>query len=323
MNAALIRLASPRVTLAVLTAIAVSVLLNYVRWLDATWGLAAALSLFVLNLGASIAVNPVFRKQSALLAFHLALIAIALLLAASRMVYLKGHLELATGETFTGQLSEVEAGPWHHLRLNSAAFTNDGFDVEYDPGLLRGKTTNHVHWSDEDGGARIATIGDNRPLVLHGYRFYTSFNKGFAPAFLWTPKNGAPVHGTVHLPSYPMHETQQSIEWRLPNSATSIWTALHVTEPLLDPQTVSHFVLPRNYRLAVRAGNERVELRPGEHIDLPDGTLVFEELRTWMGYTAFYDWTNPWLLASCLIAALSLTVHYWRKFSAAPAPQGE
>lgn len=324
MSVLLARLASPKLTLAILAAIAASVLMTEARWSGATEGLAVALSLVVVNLAAATIINPAFRRQSALLVFHLSLIAIILLVASSRLCYLKGHLELAAGESFAGLLTDFEAGQWHRGQLDAAAFTNDGFAVNYDPGLLRGKTVNRVHWNDENGRAHRAVIGDNHPLVLHGYRFYTSFNKGFAPAFLWLPKSGGQtVRGTVHLPSYPMHEAQQSIEWAPPNSTTRIWTTLHIDQPLLDPQKVSHFALPSNYRLVVRAGEARYDLRPGDRVSLSDGILIFEGLSTWMGYMVFYDWTSPWLLASCLVAALSLAWHYWRKFIAPSKLKGE
>ncbi|OYU68100.1 MAG: hypothetical protein CFE45_43430, partial [Burkholderiales bacterium PBB5] len=41
---------------------------------------------------------------------------------------------------------------------------------------------------------------------------------------------------------------------------------------------------------------------------------VYEGLRTWMGYRVAFDPTLPWLLASALLAALALGVHYTLKF---------
>ena len=62
----------------------------------------------------------------------------------------------------------------------------------------------------------------------------------------------------------------------------------------------------------------RYELHPGQSLDLAGGRLTYKELRTWMGYTVFYDWTLPWLFAAGLIAVLSLGWHYWRKFATRP-----
>jgi hypothetical protein len=314
---ALARLASPKLTLFVLAAIAAGVLLSYSNQVSATAGLAAPLLLLVVNIAAAIFVSPTLSRQMPLLVLHVALIAIVVLVAASRLCYLKGHLELAAGEGFGGTLTDIDAGAWHRWRLDKTLFFNDGFDIQYDAGLQRNKTLNRVRWTDEAGQARNDVIGDARPLVLNGYRFYTSFNKGFAPAFMWRPRTGGQwIRGTIHLPSYPAHETQQSIEWTPPGAAQKIWTMLHIDEPLLDATRVSHFVVPQKYRLVVRVGEQRYEMKAGDRVELADGSLVFEELRSWMGYTVFSDWTTPWLLAACLIVPLSLGWYYWRKFFA-------
>jgi hypothetical protein len=314
---ALLRLASPRLTLFVLAAIAAGVLISYGNRISATAGLLPPLLLLVVNIAAAIATSPTLWRQLPLLVLHVALVATVVLVGASRLCYLKGHLELATGEAFAGTLTDIDAGPWHRWRLDKTQFYNDGFDIQYDAGLQRNRTVNRVRWTDEDGHQRNDVVGDARPLLLNGYRFYTSFNKGFAPAFLWRPANSAEwVRGTVHLPSYPAHDTQQSIEWTPPGSATKVWTMLHIDEALLDATRVSHFAVPQKYRLVVRVGERRYEMKPGERIELADGSLQFEELRSWMGYTVFSDWTTPWLLAACLLVPLSLAWHYWRKFFA-------
>ncbi len=316
-------LASPRLTLAVLAALGAGILVGYAGWTSATAALVPPLALLVINLVAAIIVSPVLSRQLPLLVLHVSLAAIVVLLAASRLCYLKGHVELGIGEEFAGALSEVEAGPWHPARLDRAAFVNDGFDVFYEPGLQRGRTVNRVHWRDADGRVRSASVGDDRPLVLAGYRFYTSPNKGFAPAFLWRARGtGAGLRGTVHLPSYPAHAMDQSIEWTPPGTRIRIRTTLHIDQPVLDTARATRFAVPGQYRLEVQAGGRRQQLRPGESIELPEGTLVFEELRAWMGYTVFSDWTTPWLLAACLSAALSLAWHYGRKFSRTAEPGG-
>jgi cytochrome c biogenesis protein len=315
---ALARLASPKLTLFVLAAIAAAVLLSYISQISPTAGLVAPLLLLVVNIGAAIIESPMLSRQIPLLVLHVALVVIVVLVAASRLCYLKGHLELAAGEAFAGTLTDIDAGAWHRSRLDKTAFYNDGFDIQYDAGLQRNKTLNRVRWTDESGHPRNDVIGDARPLVLNGYRFYTSFNKGFAPAFMWRPRAGGQwIRGTVHLPSYPAHEMQQSIEWTPPGSSQKIWSMLHIDEPLLDVTRVSHFVVPQKFRLVVRVGEQRYEMKAGDRIELADGTLVFEELRSWMGYTVFSDWTTPWLLAACLVVPLSLGWHYWRKFFAA------
>ncbi len=313
------RLASLRLTLAVFIALGAAVLAYDPAVDTAVWLLVAPLLLGSLNLGAAILTNPVFRRQSALLTFHLALLAITLLVAGGRLTFLKGQLELAEGERFSGQLTQSESGPWHHSQLERAQFVNDGFSIRYAKGVRRAETRNALRWLDDGGREQHAVIGDNEPLLRHGYRFYTSFNKGFAPVFVWHPADGsAPRRGSIHLPAYPLHEYRQALDWTLPGTQVALWTMLQFDEVLLDPGEVSHFRLPERHTLVVRIGDSRHELAPGARLALPQGVLVYERLSTWMGYTVFYDWTLPWLFAACLLAAASLAWHFWKKCAAQP-----
>ncbi len=311
--------ASLKLTLLILAALGAAIMFAYLSETPTTWVLAGPLTAFALNLSAAVATNPVFRRQTALLVFHLALIAIILLIAAGRLTYLKGQLELAEGEVFDGQLMQEESGPWHQRQLETLRFSNDGFTIDYAKGIRRGNTRNQVSWVAPNGQIQWAVIGDQVPLVLDGYRFYTSHNKGFAPAFTWHPNSGGlPVLGTVHLPAYPLHEYKQAIEWTLPGSKTPLWVMLQFDEVILDPAKPSEFRLPAKHQIVVRAGEERRELKPGEAVRLAEGVLVYNGLRSWMGYTVFYDFTLPWLLAACVLAVLSLAWHFWNKFSAKP-----
>jgi len=124
--------------------------------------------------------------------------------------------------------------------------------------------------------------------------------------------------GTVHLPAYPLHEYKQSLEWTPPDSKTPLWVMLQFDEVILDPGQTSEFHLPAKHRIVVRAGEQRQELKPGDKMQLADGVLVYDGLRSWMGYTVFYDFTLPWLLAAGFLAVLSLGMHFWVKFSARP-----
>jgi hypothetical protein len=313
------RMASLKLTLFIIVAFGAAILLSYQGMVDGTWALAIPLALFALNLTAAVATNPKFRRQYPLLLFHLGLIAIVLLAAAGRLTYLKARVELSEGEEFTGEVSDVDAGPWHLSGLGRVRFANDGFTIDYAPGIQRGQTRNKVRVFDAGGREHQAEIGDQHALVLHGYRFYTSPNKGFAPTFIWYPKHGAPAMGTVHLPSYPAHEYNQAREWQLPDTAIKLWTMLQFNEVILDPDAPSEFRLPKQHVVVVRIGDLRREMRaPGDSIELPEGRLVYDGLRSWMGYSVFYDWTLHWLLIACMVSVGSLGWHYWRKFAARP-----
>lgn len=312
-------LASLKLTLVILVALGAAILVAYLSETPATWALAIPLAAFALNLAAAVATNPVFRHQISLLVFHLALIALVLLIAVGRLTYLKGQMELAEGEVFDGQLTREESGPWHLRHLDALRFSNKGFTIDYAKGVRRGATRNQVAWTESDGQMRQAVIGDQTPLKLAGYRFYTSHNKGFAPAFIWHPNSGAPpVLGTVHLPAYPLHEYKQALEWTPPGGKTPLWVMLQFDEVILDPAKPSEFRLPTKHQIVVRAGEQRQELKPGEAMRLTDGILVYDGLRSWMGYTVSYDSTLPWLLAAGVLAVASLAWHFWSKFTARP-----
>jgi hypothetical protein len=275
--------------------------------------LGVALGLLAINLLAALVVHPLLRRQLPLLVFHLALLALLLLVGVGRMAALDGRFELTQGVPFDGHLLDKDAGPLYDAPLQRLAFVHHGFEIDYAPGRQRGATRNPVSWRGDDSTPRNAVIGDHRPLVIDGHRIYTSPNKGFAPLLRWLPTRGEAVRGAVHLPSFPMHELRQSREWALPDGR-EVWVLLQFDENLIDPDKNSAFRLPEAHRLIVRIGSQRAALAPGERLALDGGTLVYEGLRTWMGYRVAYDPTLPWLLAASLLAALSLAWHYARKF---------
>lgn len=286
------------------------------RVVDTGWAVAlgAVLAGLAVNLLAALVVHPGLRRQLPLLVAHLALLALVALAGLSRLVSLEGRFELAEGVEFDGTLLDARRGAWHHDALEALRFRHAGFEIDYAPGRKRGATRNPVAWVDEAGRLQRAVIGDHRPLRIAGYRIYTSPNKGFAPLLRWRPAHGAEQLGTVHLPSYPAHELRQHREWALPDGRVA-WVQLEIDEPLIDPAGAARFRLPQRQHLVLRLGEQRAELRPGDAVALPGGTLVYEGLRTWMGYRVHHDPTLPWLLAAALLAALSLGVHYTLKFA--------
>lgn len=312
------RLASLRLTLLLIALLAIGTTVALQVESARTWPIVIPLILFAANLLAAVATNGVFRRQTALLIFHLSLIALLLLIAAGRLTYLKGHAGVTQDAEFDGELAIDERGPWHAGKLDRVRFINRGFSIDYAPGLQRGPTRNAIDWQTPDGQWKRAVVGDQEPLEIHGYRFYTSFNKGFAPSFQWQPTDGAPLYGSVQLPSYPLNEYSQAIEWTPPGSQAKVWVMLDIDEVVIDPEAHSGFRLPKAYSLVVRVDDKRHALQPGDSIDLPEGRLVFDGLRSWMGYKVFYDWTLPWLLAACALAAVSLAAHFWQKFAARP-----
>lgn len=313
-------LASLKLTLAIFVFLGVSIVLAYFNEVRTSPWLILSLSLLSINLVAAIATNRHFRRQAPLMIFHLALLAIVILIAVGRLTYFKGRAEVVEGESFTGEFVEVDAGPWHPLGVDRAAFTNLGTRIRYAPGPVRLGTENHVGWMDENGKLQQAVIGDHTPLIRNHYRFYANWTKGFALMFGWQPAQGEPMRGSVNLPSYPANALTQARQWSLPGSAEPVWAALQFDdEPV--PEAGGEFRLPQRYVVVVRHGQQRWEI-PGDkgivHIDLLGGRLTYLGLRTWMGYQVAWDRTMHWLLAAATIAVLALGWHFWRKFAARP-----
>lgn len=305
--------ASSRLTLVLLAVLGAAVVAGYLHEPLLQPALSLALALLAANLLAAAAVRPVFRRQLPLLVMHLALFALVLLVLAGRLTSLQGRMELTQGVVFDGQLLDQASGPLHRPRLSQAAFVHDGFDIEYAPGMKRGRTRNAVRWIDAGGTVQHAVIGDQHPLVLHGYRFYTTPNKGYAPMFTWWPQQGDAVRGSVHLPSYPVHQLRQAREWTLPDG-TALWVMLRSEETVIDPARPSAFAMPRDRAVVLRVGEQRFELSPGGRVALEGGVLAYDGLQTWMGYRIAYDWTLAWLLAASVLAALALGLHFALRF---------
>ncbi len=265
-------------------------------------------ALLILNFFAAIVQRRILVNKPFLLVFHISLIVLVIELLIAQLTYLKGTVEVGVGEDFSGHLENVEAGPLHDLRLKPGAFTNLGFDISYHEGIQRDATTNRIRLNES---GRIVTIGDHTPLILDHYRFYTSHNKGYAPVFTWYPADGsASNRGSVHLPAYPTHEHEQAREWVVPGSTRKIWTMLVIEEELLPENRAFNFRIPDRHHLVIRFDERRELLKPGGRIVLAEGTLTYDALSTWMGYSVDYDWTRPWLMATCLVALFSLALHY-------------
>ena len=312
-------LASLRLTLGLIVVLAAAAIACAADAVPATWALALPLAGLAGNLAAAVATHPTFRRQTALLVFHLALIAVALLAAAGRLTHLRGEVELSTGEAFPGRLVREVAGPLHRSRLDRVAFVNKGFAIDYSPGMRRGPTTNRVAWRASDGTWRQGVIGDQTPLVLAGYRFYTTPNKGFAPLFEWQPAAGEPHRrGTIHLPAWPVNALRQAQQWTPPGARQGIWMLLEIEEPVHAEDAAWVFRIPDRHRLVVHAHDGRHELAPGDSVALAEGRLRYTGLTSWMGYHVFHDWTLPWLLAAGIVAAGALAWHLARRYAREP-----
>jgi len=83
------RLGSLKFTLAALILFAASILFSYSAPVSVSWAVAPPLFILALNLAAAVVTNPLFRKETGLLVFHLALISLVIFAGLSRLTYLR------------------------------------------------------------------------------------------------------------------------------------------------------------------------------------------------------------------------------------------
>lgn len=312
MTQALNRLASNNTTLALMALLTVAVIAHYQNVLDRSLlVLGIPTLLLVLQFFVAMAVRRVFFDNLPLLVFHFSLLGLALLAFIGQMTFLKGTLELATHERFEGRLENVQRGPWHNGPLDQVRFTNLGFSIQYHTGIKRDRTINRIQRTGPDGKVQLIEIGDHTPLIVGHYRFYTTHNKGYAPVFEWLPAGSqTAVVGSIHLPTYPIRQFEQALEWTMPGTELKLWTHLKIDEEVLPEDRPFDFTIPRKHRLVVRFQDQRVELKPGGELVLPEGVLRYRHLSSWMGYKLDYDWSRPWMLALSMVGIIALAVHF-------------
>jgi cytochrome c biogenesis protein len=306
-------LASLRLTLVGMLLLAVGAGLTYDNRLDLpVWVLAVPLGVLAVNLSAAILTNERINRQFWLLVFHVGLLGIVVLAAIGRLAYFDAHIELAEGQEFTPDaLLEVKKGPLHGGKLDHVHFVQGPYTVQYAAGMQRGLTHSQVAVAAPEGGLTTRVIGDDRPLVLEGYRFYTTFNKGFSVILTWVPNAGPPMTGRVNLPSYPLYDYKQDNTWT-PQDGPPIKFWLQLETGLREDAAWT--LDARNSRgvLVVTQKDRRVELNPGDTAEIEGGALRYERLTSWMGYKVYYDPTLRWLFFVSVLAVIGLGMHYWR-----------
>lgn len=313
-------LASLKVTLAGMLLLAGGAMLSYGNPVDTSvWVLVVPLALLGLNLAAAIVTNPRINRQPGLLVFHVCLLATVLLAGLGRLTHLDAHIEIAQNQAFrVDDLQEVQMGPWHSGSLDKIEFIQGAYTVDYSPNLKRGLTHSQVFLPGLGGATVMQDVGDDRPLILQRYRFYTTFNKGFAPILTWIPKQGEPITGRINMPSYPLYDYKQDNSWTPPGTKEAIkfWLQLQTGMTLEDSWVLDG----RNATgtLVVTSGSKREELQPGDEVQLANGRLRFESLTTWMGYRIFYDPTIQWLFWVTIAGVFGLAHFFWTKLNLVP-----
>jgi cytochrome c biogenesis protein len=276
--------------------------------LDARWLALPCGGLFV-NLAAALVTNERLRTQPGLLVFHVGLAVLALTAAVGRLTALSGSVEVTQGSAFDAALVNTRAAPLHPWGLGKVTFVQGPFRIDYDAGLQRRHTHSTVFVPAPGGAWDEVDVGDDRPLKMFGYQFYTTPNKGFALLLTHIGADGQRRTGAVHLPSYPMNEYKQTNSWQMPDGGPVLDLWLDMPKPVLVEDAAWTFRVPEDATLVVGLGGRRHELKPGQEVRVGDARLRYEELRAWMGYTVFFDPSLPWLAAAALVACAGLGWH--------------
>jgi len=287
---------------------------------SAPW-LAVPLALLSVNLVAAILTNRRFRNDPPLLAFHICLFMIVLLAALGYLTRLEGRIEIAEGQRLDPAGLEVtKRGLWHRLHLEPEVFEQGRISVEYSPGVVRGRTRSEIAFPREGGGSSAVVVGDDRPLVVDGYRFYTTSNKGWAVRLRWYPSSGGVQLGHLHLPSFPFLIKRQSNRWQLPTGDEVELTLDAMDVPMEESWELTSARHGSEAEVVVRVGDRAERLQPGVEIVLDGGRLRYEGAVLWMGYRVSYDPTRPWLAGAAVAAVVLIAWHFRRTLWAARQP---
>lgn len=268
------------------------------------------------SLIAALVLHPRARR-GALGVFHAGLLLLATVALAGQWLRYEGRVEITTGTDFEPSAVVVtRRGPLHPSTTPPVAFAQREFEVRYAAGLRRGRTESRVDATD---GSHV--VGDDRPLVLDGYRFYTTHNKGFAPVLEWSSPGRRPETGAVHMPSYPLFDWKQSNAWTAPDGReVKLW--LEVGAPRDDTGEWTLRSDDCRCTLILESSGVRATLRPGESVDLAGGArLRLVEMRGWMGYRIFRDPTLAWLLVLAFGCVAALAWHYATSMAGGARPR--
>ncbi|MBW2724181.1 MAG: cytochrome c biogenesis protein ResB [Deltaproteobacteria bacterium] len=303
------RVASLQLTLVGMLLLGAGVFVYYRNPNGSSLWIEAPLGLLVLNLLAALMVNAKFRRQPPLLGFHICLLLIVFLAGVGRLTYFDGRLEIAEGQALDpAQVEVTQQGAFHRWQLAQGSFEQGEIRVNYAPGVRREATRSVVRIRDSTGRWRTETIGDDAPLIVDGYRFYTTSNKGWAILLNWHGADGEALRGVVHLPSYPFRSLKQVRDWNLPSGER---VELRLELPEVPREKA--WALQRDGQratLVVKLGERVQPLEPGDSLRLGQGTLQFEGLRIWMGYRVSFNPILPWIAAAAVAAVLFMAWHF-------------
>ena len=308
-------IASLNLTLAGLAALVVNSF-AISQWPDAAMAwMVLPLSALAVNLLAALLVRHAFRQQAALLLFHVGLLGVLVLVAADILVRFDGSVEVVEGTEFDAAgVTDRGRGWLHPDTLERVHFSQGPLEVNYLSGLQRDTTHSRVVVAGPDGAEVERDVGDRQGFVSHGYRFMTTFNKGYAVLFLWRDAEGREAIGAVNFPSFPEFEWKQANDWTTP-AGESLRVELNLEDriPESGPWTLNSRGVEFTVGIGSKGRGETV-IGPGDSFSAEGGEITILDLRLWMGYRIDYNPLLPWLLMAAFLSLGALGVHMAQKF---------
>ncbi len=261
-------------------------------------------------------------KETGNIVFHLALLALLISLAFGKLWGYEGSVLVQEGQGFCNTFQQYDtytAGPLiDGADLTPLCVDLDDFRARYEPNLTPASFTGDITYSRAAGGTeQQTTIGINSPLRVDGTRLYLT-GRGFAPIFAVTLPDGTELtdlsapflptdsttmlsEGVLKLPDLGAGRDQLAIQGVFLPTAQDVGGGLLTSA---DPRPLDPAVAIVVYAgsLGLDSGipqnvftldQERIErgqleriasgnLRPGESVGLPDGTLI-----TFTGFKEF------------------------------------
>lgn len=303
-------LSSSRLTLVGMVLLVCGLIVDQRAWLPGSIGILLPIALLAVNLAVALAVDRRFRYRPALFAFHLCLLLLALVAGYGQLARYEGRVALVEGQDLDAALVvPVRRGWIDPPPLPDGLVRQGRIAVDYRPGLRRAATHSRVSVH----GADWIEIGDDIPLVVDGYRLYTTPNKGLAALLTWHPHDRAATAqlGAVQFPSFPASQLMQQTRWQAPGGeAVDLVLTLpgspvpHAGEWVLDAS------LAKQAQIEVQASDGTEALRPGASVALHDGRLQFERVVMWMGYEVHHDPTPQWMFSLAFLGVICLALHF-------------
>ncbi len=149
----------------------------------------------------SVAAEKGYLRETGNLVFHLALLALLIAFAATKLLAFTGNKVVVEGGGFTNAIAEYDTfshgSAWRAGSLAPVTVTLDSFSARYqESGDQTGAPREFkaaVHWEKLGTSERgTAVISPNHPLNVDGTKFFLTGN-GFAPTFRFTDATGKVV----------------------------------------------------------------------------------------------------------------------------------